>query len=242
MSREVMGRIFEPFFTTKLAGTGTGLGLAFVQKIIARSQGHIRVESEPGVGTTFEILLPQSSRTPAPNESAEKELMPGHREQILLVDDEIPVLCMMQQRLRQLGYRVTTRADSLAALETFRAEPHRYDLVITDNTMPGLQGVELAERIGTICPEVPVILITGLNQVPDFGASRFSALRAVFQKPLDFPALSRRLRTLIDHSTAETQHLRRDEIPVEINKFKTVPRSERGIFPCSDAASIAAVN
>ncbi len=115
------------------------------------------------------------------------------------MDDEIPVLSMMQQRLRQIGYRVITRADSLNAMETFRAEPAKFDLVITDHTMPGMQGAELAEKLGDLRPDLPIILMTGLNQPPDLTASRYAPLRNVFQKPIDFVQLSHRLRKFLDH-------------------------------------------
>ena len=204
MSREVMDRIFEPFFTTKAPGRGTGLGLTLVHKIVSRSGGHVRVESEPGKGTTFHIYLPRSLEPLAPSEAAPNRLLPGRQERILVVDDEIPVLGMMQQRLRKMGYRVMTRADSVDAMETFRAEPKKFDLVITDHTMPGLQGAELAEKLGDIRPDVPVILMTGLNQPPDFAASPYAPLRATFQKPINFVELSQRLRKFFDQRDRET--------------------------------------
>jgi CheY-like chemotaxis protein len=200
MSREVMERIFDPFFTTKSVGRGTGLGLTLVQKIVHRTGGHITVESEPGKGTAFHIYLPKSSQPPAPPKPDENKLLPGKREKILLVDDEITLLNMMQQRLRQMGYRIITRADSPNALETFRAEPQHFDLVITDHTMPSLQGAELSEKLGDIRPDLPVILMTGLNQPPDFSDSRYASLRAVVQKPINFVELSHHLRDFLDKS------------------------------------------
>lgn len=198
MTREVMERIFEPFFTTKAVGRGTGLGLTLVQKIVTRSGGQIRVESEENEGTTFHVYLPKSPLPPAPLKVDENQFLPGQREQILIVDDEVPVLSMMQQRLRQIGYRVITRADSVEALETFRAEPDKFSLVITDHTMPSLLGAELAEKLGEIRPDVPVILVTGLNQPPEFVSSRYAEHRAVMQKPINFVELSHRLRSFLD--------------------------------------------
>ena len=198
MSREVMERIFDPFFTTKSAGRGTGLGLTLVQKIIGRSGGHITVESELGRGTAFHIYLPKSPLPVAPPKPDEKKIVSGRREKILVVDDEVSLLNLMQQRLRQIGYRVITRADSPDALETFRADPKHFDLVITDHTMPTLQGAELSELLGEIRPDLPVILMTGLNQPPTFNRSRFAPLRAVMQKPINFVELSHRLRNFLD--------------------------------------------
>jgi len=99
-----------------------------------------------------------------------------------------------------MNYRVITRADSVSALEAFEAEPDRYDLVITDHTMPVLQGADLAEKLGNIRADVPVILVSGLNQAPDLSHSPYAALRSVVSKPIDFVLLSRRLRQLLNKS------------------------------------------
>jgi len=205
MSPEVIERIFEPFFTTKAPGRGTGLGLTLVQKIVQRSGGCIKVVSQEGQGTTFHIYLPQSSELPTSAQADQNEILRGHREQILVVDDEIPVLNMMQQRLRKMGYRVITRADSLEAVNTFRADPDDFDLVITDHTMPGLQGADLAEELGAIRPDVPVILMTGLNQPPNLTGSRHAPLRFVFQKPVNFVELSHCLRKFLDPANGRSK-------------------------------------
>jgi two-component system, cell cycle sensor histidine kinase and response regulator CckA len=198
MSHEVLEKIFEPFFTTKAPGRGTGLGLTLVHRIVKRTHGGIKVHSEPDQGTVFHIYLPKTDLPLPPRKAEDGQVLAGRRERILVVDDEIPVLSMLQQRLRKMGYRVITRADSLDAMETFRAEPERFDLVLTDHTMPAMQGAELAERLGEIRPDLPVILMTGLNQPPDFADSPHAARRVVFQKPIDFVQLSHQLRKLLD--------------------------------------------
>ena len=200
MSPEVVERIFEPFFTTKGPGRGTGLGLTLVRQIVSRSGGHIKVSSQEGQGTAFHLYFPPSQEPAVPPPAGNDQLQHGHREHILVVDDEVPILNMMQQHLRKMGYRVTTRADSLEAMNTFRADPDRFDLVITDHTMPNLLGAELAEGLGVIRPELPVILMTGLNQPPDFTESRHASMRAVFQKPVDFIKLSHCMRQFLDHA------------------------------------------
>ena len=205
MSHDVLERIFEPFFTTKGPGRGTGLGLTLVQKIITRNGGSIKVSSELGHGTTFHIYLPRSKELPATISTGQNQIVRGHREQILVVDDEIPVLDMMQQHLRKMGYRVTTRADSREAIKTFRANSGNFDLVITDHTMPEMQGDELAEEIGAVRPDLPVILMTGLNQPPDLSSSRFARRRLVFQKPVNFARLSHCLREFLDHPDKATE-------------------------------------
>jgi PAS domain S-box-containing protein len=198
MSRDVLENIFDPFFTTKPEGEGTGLGLTLVHRIITRSGGHISVESQEGLGTTIRIYFaraPQAATTPAP---VRVQPLRGRRERVLVVDDEIMILQMMQQHLRNLGYRVYTRADSTVALEFFEKERDKIDLVITDHTMPCMQGAELAQRVGDIRPDMPVILMTGLNQPPDFAGSKHSSLRSVVKKPIDFVELSHRLRSFLD--------------------------------------------
>jgi CheY-like chemotaxis protein len=207
MSQEILDKIFEPFFTTKAPGRGTGLGLTLVQKIIERTQGKIFAESEPGEGTAFHIYLPHSQAELDKDES-EHKILPGQNERILVIDDEIPVLSMMQQRLRLMGYRVVTRADSVSALQTFRAEPATFDMVITDHTMPSMLGAELAERVGELRPDLPVVLMTGLNQPPNFSDSRYAERRAVFQKPIDFVELSHRMRKFLDRPD-DTTSIRR---------------------------------
>src|SRR5581483_1825858 len=110
MSHEIMDNIFDPFFTTKPQGEGTGLGLTLVHRIITRSGGHIGVESQPGLGTTFRIYLPRVQQAAISQAQPRMQPMRGKRERVLVVDDEIMILQMMQQHLRNLGYRVFTRA------------------------------------------------------------------------------------------------------------------------------------
>ncbi len=198
MTSEILDNIFDPFFTTKPAGEGTGLGLALVQRIVNRCGGHIAVESEIGVGTIFRIYFPRCSEMPVAISSSEPQILSGNREHLLVVDDEISILSMMQQRLRRMGYRVITRADSVAALETFRSEPDKYDLVITDHTMPTMLGAELAEKLAEIRPNIPVVVMTGLNHPPGFADSRHKERRVLVRKPIDFVDLSHRLRGLLE--------------------------------------------
>jgi len=212
MSREILEKIFEPFFTTKAPGRGTGLGLTLVQQIVTRSQGKISVESRENIGTAFHIYLPQS-REPLAEPDADGKVLPGRNERILVIDDEVPVLSMMQQRLRKMGYRVVTRADSIEALQTFRAEPAKFDLIITDHTMPSMLGAELAELAGDLRPELPVVLMTGLNQAPDLSNSPYAVRRAVLAKPIDFVELSHRLRKFLDQPNGQLHRNRKQTAP-----------------------------
>jgi CheY-like chemotaxis protein len=198
MSPEVLEKIFEPFFTTKPAGRGTGLGLTFVRKIVGDYGGHVEVESREGHGTTFHLYFPKSGGVAWQPVVEHNEPLRGKRERLLVVDDEILILTLLQQRLRGMGYRVVTRADSLSAMEVFSRDPYGFDLVITDHTMPCLQGADFAEKIGDIRPDIPVIMVTGLNPSPTFVTSRYASRRAIVQKPIDFPTLSRRAWILVN--------------------------------------------
>lgn len=198
MSREVLDSIFDPFFTTKPPGEGTGLGLTLVQRVVTRGGGQITVDSRENEGTTFQIYLPRAKETAIAAGPVKNQVMPGRQERLLVVDDEILILSMLQQHLRKMGYKVITRADSLSALESFQEEPGKFDLVITDHTMPGMLGAELAEKLGGIRASVPVILMTGLNQPPSFAGSHYASRRSVIRKPIDFVDLSHRLREQLD--------------------------------------------
>ena len=137
-------RVFEPFFTTKAAGSGTGLGLSTVHGIVADHGGAINVRSRPGEGSTFEVYL---ARTQAPATSAAPAAAPapsGRGETVLLVDDETPLVLLGEEMLAALGYEPVGFDSSAEALAAFRADPDRFDLVLTDEIMPGMTGTELA--------------------------------------------------------------------------------------------------
>lgn len=159
----VMDQIFEPYFTTKAKREGAGMGLATVHGIVESDGGAITVESELDKGTMFCVYFPCAE------ESANKNLLsiesvPGGKERILLVDDDKQIIRMGKQMLETLGYNVTTLADSVVALETFRAHPNRFDLVIIDKIMPKMTGTQLAEELMRIRPDIHIILITGLEE------------------------------------------------------------------------------
>jgi PAS domain S-box-containing protein len=182
MDAAVMERIFEPYFTTKAAGEGTGLGLAVVQGIVRSCGGAVTVYSEPGQGTTFRVYLPRIEKEIAP-EPRPVEVVPTGGERILFVDDEDALVDLGTQMLRSLGYDVVGRTRSLEALEAFRARPDAFDLVITDMTMPGLTGVELAKELTAIRPDVPIILCTGFSELIDGKQVKEARIREFVLKP-----------------------------------------------------------
>lgn len=162
MTPEVKDRIFEPFFTSRSSGEGTGLGLSVVHGIVTGCGGAITVYSEPGTGTTFNVFLP-AIEAQAAAETAPREIPRGAGESVLFVDDEPANAELVQVMLGRLGYRVRVATSSPGALETFRADPRGFDLVITDLTMPWMRGDTLAEAIRSIRPDVPVLLTTGYS-------------------------------------------------------------------------------
>ncbi len=194
---EILGRIFEPFFTTKEQGKGTGMGLAIVHGIVQEYGGVITVDSRPGQGTTFHLYLPQSKQGMAPTLESDAEL-PGGRERILLIDDEATLLEVSKIMLERLGYEVTTEQHPFAAVALFKRQPRHFDLVITDQTMPGMTGLELASWLIRIRPDIPIILCTGYSHLVNEEVARSQGIVGFAYKPL----LKATIATLIRQALA----------------------------------------
>jgi len=200
MTHEVMERIFEPFFTTREVGQGTGMGLAVVYGIVKSLNGSIRVESEPGVGSTFSVYLPKTQDN-AQTEKFISELSPGGKERVLFVDDEEFLVEWGKALLERLGYEVVAMNDSKEALKAFSSEPGVYDLVITDQTMPGITGLQLAGEIRRIRPEIPIILCTGHSNAVTYDKLEEAGIREFLVKPLSRKELSEAIRRVLDNET-----------------------------------------
>ncbi|MGE0356337.1 MAG: ATP-binding protein [Burkholderiales bacterium] len=179
---EVMDRIFEPFFTTKPAGRGTGLGLALVHTIVGEHGGAIDVSSEVGRGTTFTIWLPRVDATGLAAEAL-RPAAPGRGQVVLAVDDEPEVLAALEEMLATLGYEPVGYTDSRAALEAFRAEPRRFEAVISDEVMPGLTGTQLAMELRRVNPEVPIVIATGFGGAGFETRALSAGVKRVLRKP-----------------------------------------------------------
>jgi CheY-like chemotaxis protein len=158
---EALERIFDPYFTTKGMGEGTGLGLAVVEGIIQSHSGVITVESEPGIGTVFQVFIPLVERSEITLPSETPTPIPKGKGQILFVDDEPSLAHLGQGLLTQLGFEVDAFTSSTAALAKFLQNPQRYDLAIVDLTMPQMTGVELTRDLLQIKPDLPIILSSG---------------------------------------------------------------------------------
>ena len=196
MPKESMSRIFEPFYTTKPYGKGTGMGLAIVHGIVSEYGGFIAWDSQPGVGTIFRVHLPAAAEEVQPIPTSEQHLHTGQG-RILLVDDE-PILAEMgRDMLELLGYEVTVCTDSTEALTLFEVNPARFDAVMTDQTMPALTGIELAQRMLQIRPDLPILLCTGFSNMVDESLAKAAGIRGFAMKPLALKDLAALLHSVI---------------------------------------------
>jgi PAS domain S-box-containing protein len=197
ISPNIIEFIFEPYFTTKGPGEGTGMGLAMVHGIVKGYGGEITVESKMGKGTVFTVYLPITQKSidkkPYPVEEA-----PFGTEQILFVDDELPIVKMNKQALESLGHKVTTRTSSIEALELFRSKPNDFDIVITDMTMPNMNGDQLAGELIKIRTDIPIILSTGYSKKISDERAAMIGIKAFAMKPISKIELAKTIRKVLD--------------------------------------------
>jgi len=188
IDRDALDHMFDPFFTTKEVGKGTGMGLSVVHGIVHHCGGHLATETSPGLGSAFRVWLPPVApelTTPAPGEERLREAprtIAGH---ILLVDDEPSVVNCLTEVLTGAGCRVTATVDSREALARFTEDPFAFDLVVTDQTMPGITGDALIAAISSVRPDVPVVLCTGHSEAIDEDEARALGIGAFLLKPVE---------------------------------------------------------
>ncbi|MBS3809401.1 MAG: response regulator, partial [Desulfobacterales bacterium] len=200
ISEQYFDKIFEPYFTTSETGTGTGLGLSVVHGIVKSHSGHITVYSEPGKGSTFHVYFPFAEQERSRDISTgqvDKELPTG-TESILLAEDEKPIIDMQQQILETLGYHVTSRTSSVEALEVFRANPYKFDLLVTDITMPNMTGDRLALKVKEIRPDIPVILCTGFSEKINDQQRKELGIEGFLMKPVTKKDIAEAVRKVLD--------------------------------------------
>ncbi len=197
MDKEVLERIFDPFFTTKGPGEGSGMGLSVVHGIVKGCKGTISVESELGKSTLFRIFFPRVEEAVALVEK-DFEPLPRGNDQILLVDDEVFILDSLKPALENLGYIVVACRDGKKAQDMFSNRPERFDLVIADYSMPNMSGVEMAEKLRTIKPDIPIILCTGFSDIVTEENVKAAGIKELLMKPLVTNDIANAIRRVLD--------------------------------------------
>lgn len=197
---EIIDKIFEPYFTTKEVDKGTGMGLALVHGIVKNYGGTITVQSEVGKGTAFHVYLPLVEEdVEVLLETREDSIQHSTgSERILFVDDDKAAVDTIQTMLEVLGYKVIARTSSIEALEAFRNNPQRFDLVVTDMTMPNMTGSELAKELMTIRTDIPIILCTGFSEQIDENLAKEIGIKAFVMKPIVMRDIAQTIRGVLD--------------------------------------------
>jgi PAS domain S-box-containing protein len=202
----IINRIFEPYFTTKPQGKGTGLGLSMVYGIVKEYGGDILVHSEPGEGTTFRVSLPLVRPTAEQTNSKVAATYATGTERLLLVDDEEAIVQLLTELFEGLGYRVTSHCSSIEALAAFKTNPAAFDFVFTDMTMPAMTGIELAEKLIAIRPDIPIVLCTGFNDKITDEKAKSIGIRGFLMKPVAKSDLARMVRKVLDEATGQNNN------------------------------------
>jgi len=198
MTREIIDRIFEPFFTTKKVGKGTGMGLSVVKNIIENHNGSIKVYSEPGQGSTFNIYLPLLDSKLVTEKEQGIIALPTGTEKILFIDDDELLLDIGYNLISSLGYSVTVEQSPVNALGMFQSNPGHFDLLITDLTMPKLSGIDLAKIVLAIKPDLPVLLCSGLNNPDIIESAGKVGIRTLVNKPFSRQQIARTIREALN--------------------------------------------
>ncbi|NNG02056.1 MAG: response regulator [Desulfobacteraceae bacterium] len=198
IGRAELERIFDPYFTTK--EKGTGLGLATVQSLVKRLKGHVFVESEVGTGTVFNVFVPLEDEPEAAVEADQYVPVSIGTEHILVVDDEKEIIQLIEAALGRHGYQTTGFTDSTRALSAFKKAPSTFDLLIVDYIMPEMNGMQLANQISTIRPDLPIILCTGFSNKLNTDNLSSVGIRELIMKPVVIRQLAEKIRKTLDES------------------------------------------
>ena len=202
MDPKTLNKIFDPYFTTKKSGEGTGLGLALVYGVVEEHGGYVTVDSLPGQGSTFQLFFPVADERAGRQMQVSdfQEVSQGGRERIMVVDDEESILLSTQELLKDYGYDITAFENSADAYAEFEKDPSRFDLVITDMTMPQLSGVELSTKMLNLRRDIPIILCTGYSETYNEEKALALGVKKYVQKPIDTQILLALIRELIHGS------------------------------------------
>lgn len=199
MEPDVMKRIFDPFYTTKEHGKGTGMGLALVHGIVSKIGGAVHVMSEPAKGSIFQVFFPKAREELIADGENEDDIPKGD-EHILFVDDEKNIVEMAQEMFSSMGYKVISTMNSLEALSIFKKQPERFDLIISDQTMPDLTGINLAKAILEIRSDIPIIICTGFSDLIDPEMVKSIGIREYVLKPYSKTSIARLIRKVLGQS------------------------------------------
>ncbi len=202
MDQITQQRIFEPYFTTKEIGEGTGLGLAIVHSIISSYNGAIHVQSRLGEGTTFTLFFPALETVTKQEEQKPEPPLPRIRARVLFVDDVEFNVALGRHILKRIGCDVVALTDSREALDHFCADPEKFDLVITDQTMPYFTGFELAQKMLAIRPNLPIIMVTGHSEIVNEKKAKSIGIQKFLMKPMDIATISRAMEELLCNNPA----------------------------------------
>lgn len=197
MNEETLERIFEPFYTTKAVNKGTGLGLSVVHGIVNSHKGDIQVESKPKKGSVFHIFLPTIKSTETVSIKKSKQLTTGS-EYVLVVDDETAIGDLIKKVLENFGYKTEVYNNGSDAFEAFKENPKKYDLLITDLTMPQMTGFDLADQIHKIKKEFPVIVMTGFGDSITKSTQERYGIKQVLVKPVAIEQLTTAIRKALN--------------------------------------------
>ena len=195
---DVVDKIFDPYFTTKDQGKGSGLGLSIVHGIVQAYNGYIKIRSNAGSGTVFDVYLPITDRETPKKAVGDKKVLPTGQERILLVDDETAIVKMVTKFLEKFGYEVTGLSSSVEAAQVFVANPSGFDLLITDMTMPEMTGAELAEKVLEIRPDLPIIICSGYSENVNRETIGKLGIKDYLDKPILIDELSVKIRAALD--------------------------------------------
>lgn len=197
MSAETIDRLFEPYFTTKEKREGTGLGLPIVDGIVKAHHGAVTVDSRPGAGSLFEVFLPLKASQEAGHDVkpapaiAPQPFHTASKKNVLLVDDELDLIELQAEFLRDWGFRVDVCGDPMDALDRFRSNPTAYDVLVTDQTMPEMTGIQLADEVRLVRPDLPVVLISGYGRDITAESLKTHNINAFLKKPFGLSDLAR---------------------------------------------------